>query len=164
MSIQCVSDFCDLEIDPTWQFCPYCGTDNRPPSQRFKVGKHAHRYLHRQGCCLLCGEPRDEPYLFGWRWRMGISLTLLTVSGFLLLTSLNIALAGIDKPSIAKGYIRSWYEEPVQRRRKGYTYYSTLGQYRIENLVIIGCIGGLLGGLLLAKSPLSWINKGVTWD
>ena len=164
MRIQCVSDFCDREIDPSWHFCPYCGTDNRPPSQKVKVGQHVHRYLHRQGCCLLCGEPSDEPYLFGRRWRMGISLTLLTVSGVLLLTSLNIALAGIDKPSIVKGYIRSWYEEPVKRRRKGYTYYTTLGQTRIETCVILGIASGILGGLLLAKSPLSWINKGASWD
>lgn len=164
MSVNCVSASCRKKIDSLWHFCPYCGEDNRSPADQIKVGSHSHRYLHRKGCCLLCGEPSDEPYLFGRRWRVGISLSLLIVSAVLLLTSLNIALAGIDKPSIAKSYIRAWYEEPMKRSRKGHTWYTTRGQDRIETFAICGSLIGVLGTLLLVKSPLTWINKGVAWD
>ncbi len=162
--LQCVSDYCDREVDPSWDFCPYCGCDNRPPSRKGPVRFHAHKYLHRSGCCTRCGEPIDEPYVFKRKWRMQISGFLLALSLLAFLSALNIGLAGVRKPAIAAKSIQSWYDITITRRSRRYgTRTTTLGRDWILNLMIVGAVCGGLGGLMLFKQPLRWIDKRDGW-
>lgn len=164
--IQCVSETCAYKLDPSWDFCPYCGADNRPPSRRQDpVRPHVHRYLHRVGCCLICGEPFDEPYYFRRIWRVRIASTLLALSLASAFVALNIGLAGAGKPSIAKSYIQSWYDSPTfhySRRRLG-PRHSILGRDRIIDFLLISVGTGVLGGLMLFKQPLRWFDKRDGW-
>jgi hypothetical protein len=164
--IQCVSETCDYEIDPNWDFCPYCGVDNRPPSRRSEpIPRHSHRFLHRSGCCLICGEPIDEPYYFRRRWRMRIATALLIISVASLLIAINIGLAGAGMPAIAKEYVKSWYDQPTRHfgRRTFRPRYSTLGRDLVTDFVILGVGSGLLGALMLFKQPLRWFDKRDGW-
>lgn len=46
---------CQAELDPSRDFCPDCGTDNRPPEDRPRVDSHTHVYPSRRHC-IVCGQ------------------------------------------------------------------------------------------------------------
>jgi hypothetical protein len=46
---------CHADIDRTWQFCPFCGADNRPSDRRMSVPAHAHDFSKGR-YCPICGE------------------------------------------------------------------------------------------------------------
>ena len=164
MTVNCVSSTCRKPIESTWDFCPYCGEDNRSPHEQQQVPRHFHRYLHGSGHCFLCGEPFDEPYVFNRRWRMRLVTALLALSIVLFLTAGNIALGGIGKPSIGGSWIQSWYGQSVKLRHKGSVEYTTLGRHRITQLCLFGLLSGIGGGLLLFRHPLSWIARDRSWS
>jgi hypothetical protein len=129
MTVNCVSSSCRKPIESTWDFCPYCGSDNRAPSDQPGVDPHKHQFLQGLGYCLLCGEAHDEPYAMSGRWRVRLATCLLLLSLLLGFLILNIQMAGNNRPAIAKSWIRTWYDQPVSHRSKYSGRYTTqLGQ------------------------------------
>lgn len=118
VSVRCVSSACGKKIDPSWHFCPYCGTDNRPPSDQDEVGPHTHEYLHQVGYCLLCGEAHDELPGYTGRSRINTATFFLCLSILLGLMILDIQLAHAGKPAIAKDWIQGWYDHQVRTGRR----------------------------------------------
>jgi len=51
----CLSSSCRQIIEDDYSFCPYCGTDNRPPTHRMPVGHHTHLYPEGSKYCVSCG-------------------------------------------------------------------------------------------------------------
>lgn len=128
MGLQCVCERCDYPMDPTWAFCPACGEDNRPPSQRVKIPAHSHRFIERSGHCWACGEPANEPYGFNRQWRL--RLAALAIAGGIGMA----AWAGLLKAFHASQtgpigrWVASWYDNPVRHRGKyGRVYFSLQG-------------------------------------
>ncbi len=113
-SVRCVSQSCRHKIDPGWWFCPYCGADNRPPSQRQEIAVHTHEYLYKVGYSLVCGEAHNELPGYTARSRINTASTFMALAVLLRLCILNIQLAHHDGPAIAKGWIQSWYDNPVR--------------------------------------------------
>ncbi len=58
--VHCVSESCRKEIEETWSFCPFCGTDNRPPEERPTIGACAHQFIPPNKFCLRCGRSVDQ--------------------------------------------------------------------------------------------------------
>ena len=55
----CTSRQCRLPMEPGWQFCPYCGTDVRPPTFRPPILACPHLFFEQEGFCFRCGDCRD---------------------------------------------------------------------------------------------------------
>ena len=52
----CMSASCRKEIDDSYAFCPYCGTDNREPHERAPVVCSRHLAVPGGRACVLCGK------------------------------------------------------------------------------------------------------------
>jgi hypothetical protein len=171
--IQCVSETCEYPIDPSWDFCPACGTDNRIPSQRKRIPQHHHRFLQDSGFCIRCGEPEGEPYSFGYRWRVRLMVGCWMAGAFSLLSAGLIQLGKISTGTIFGDWVASWYYVQVAhrggRRYHRYTYYNDLGYDWTVGLGIVGIGLVVLGTLMLFKVPLSddsddgWIWRRSDW-
>lgn len=129
MKPQCVDPVCTYLIEPGWDFCPACGTDNRPPQERHAIAPHRHGWLGGQGWCVLCGEPADEPYRFSRKWRLRAAGACLAGGGASLL-ALGFIRLGIALPATQLGeWVNSWYARKVVHRsgrRYSRTYYTAL--------------------------------------
>jgi len=64
--VHCVSEDCRQELDEKWSFCPYCGTDNRPPEDRTGVDDCVHEFFDSRGFCVLCGEAFSKSRSNDW--------------------------------------------------------------------------------------------------
>lgn len=160
MAVHCVSEHCRREIDPNWAFCPYCGEDNRPPDQRHPVGEHSHQYLQKgSGCCLLCGEPADEPYAMKRVWRVRLAFLMMLIGVLLGLFFIDVLLANNGKTALFKDWISSWYHQPVTHRyRSGGRYTSELGDSVMIWLGFGALAVFLIGLLMLFKVPMGSRN------
>ncbi|RYG19307.1 hypothetical protein EON82_21615 [bacterium] len=159
MGIQCVSDSCEHPIAPDWDFCPACGKDNRPPAARRNVPHHHHRWIIRTGYCVRCGEPADEPYSFGYRWRVR-AVALLISLGSLGILAVGFIHLGRWLPNSPIGrWVGSWYSNPVVhtvgRRYRRTTYTTELGNDLSLWLGLGGAFLLALGILMLLKVPFS---------
>lgn len=91
MHCQCVG--CHKDIDPAFNFCPFCGADNRNPTVRPAVGPHNHEFRHGP-FCTVCGEPyqmrdpaatgrrylfRSSPISSSWQVMSALLLAILIV-------------------------------------------------------------------------------------
>lgn len=161
----CVSEYCRRQVDERWAFCPYCGTDNRPPDRRDPVGEHRHQFLAKNaGCCLVCGEPADEPYIFKRVWRVRISLIFLGLALFLILSLIDIQMAHAGKTVPFKDWILSWYDNPVtHRRRYRGTYTTALGSDVSLWLGVGAVLVGVLSIAMLLKAPLRYFERRPIW-
>ena len=45
---------CQKPIDSSWQFCAFCGADNRPPEHRPPIAEHTHDFSKGYHC-ITCG-------------------------------------------------------------------------------------------------------------
>ena len=78
----CVNPECRAVLPDDYAFCPFCGADNRPPESQKAVHDGEHVFPPTAEYCILCGEPRDEPYpslRHVWRLRLAWSFIFLTI-------------------------------------------------------------------------------------
>lgn len=173
MSIQCVSENCEHPIEDGWSFCPACGCDNRPPSQRKKVDKHYHRFLWKdQGYCLICGEPAGEPYMFGYRPRILLSLATLVLSLAMGTYALGVAMHDRMLTSPFGTWVHSWAHQLITHRSRrrysgSYTYTTELGS-DVTTWVAIGAGVALIVAIMLfLRKPFSsgeiWHESDRSW-
>lgn len=83
---------CHKQVDASWQFCPFCGADNRPPESQPHVPVHTHDFSKGYHC-ILCGEARTadarQTPTHGMVYRSyRIMLILLGVGAWLVLAGL----------------------------------------------------------------------------
>ncbi len=69
--VRCVLQDCRKELEESWNFCPRCGTDNRPPEHRPPIGTCVHEYINGKGFCVLCGQAFPKPKVMPWAWGQG---------------------------------------------------------------------------------------------
>jgi len=145
--VHCVSETCRQEIDEAFSFCPFCGTDNRPPEMRLPVRGCRHRYVSSSGYCILCGAKygAESP----WSGRpLQIRLGILGVAfGFSLFVA-TFLLWEIHNKGTGPGYdwIHSWYDQTVVRTgKRGNTYTELRGDEVISWMVILGVVTSFLG-------------------
>lgn len=149
----CVSEHCRREINPRWAFCAYCGQDNRPPEERYPVGRHRHRYEwsgRQRGYCTWCGQPADEPYAMTRAGRLRIAFTLIGLSVLFWLALLDVQLAHHGKPALFKDWILSWYDN---LEAGGRSMWHIQGENRCALLAAGGVISALYGIWMLLKLP-----------
>jgi hypothetical protein len=158
--VHCVSDTCRQEIEEAYSFCPFCGTDNRPPEMRPPVKGCYHRFLNASGYCILCGAKygSESP----WSGRpLQIRLGLLGVGFGCLLFLSAFLIWEIHSKGSGPGYdwIHSWYDVAVQRRGKyGNTYTELRGSETIGWMVVVGMVSTMfgLGGLFPGMGRRGW--------
>lgn len=109
MTVYCASLACRKMIDSSWHFCPYCGTDNRPPNLRKSVPLHQHEFIHNQGACVWCGEESGEPYDFSTRKRKVIGRLLFWVGVTVMGLVIYMILVRFHVPLPLSGWIDSWW-------------------------------------------------------
>ena len=56
---QCEWKPCGQKVQAGWQFCPYCGTDNRPSTFRPGIIACPHLFHESESFCVRCGSSRD---------------------------------------------------------------------------------------------------------
>lgn len=56
---QCAWKPCGQKVQAGWQFCPYCGTDNRPSTFRPGIIACPHLFHESESFCVRCGSSRD---------------------------------------------------------------------------------------------------------
>ncbi|HTQ09067.1 MAG TPA: zinc ribbon domain-containing protein [Fimbriimonadaceae bacterium] len=107
----CVSRACGQTIDDGFAFCPYCGTDNRPPENRPPIPNCAHQDVEGGGFCVLCGEALWDPSFLGRAWRMRAAALLLVLGflAFVVAGFLNAVNGG--SVTLFGGSIRPWYRQ-----------------------------------------------------
>jgi len=59
--VRCDSAECNRELEEDWQFCPYCGSDNRPPEQRSQLVGCLHNFYIGGSYCTRCGYLNVQP-------------------------------------------------------------------------------------------------------
>src|SRR5450432_661285 len=111
--VHCVAEACRMEIDPSYAFCPYCATDNRPPEERPPVAACATHAFMGQAYCVVCGEPRDEPYHMSSRWRLRLAMLAFVVGLFLVLFGVLLVYAKGHPDSAGGKWAAAWFDNPV---------------------------------------------------
>jgi hypothetical protein len=53
----CANPNCRRSVDPSWAFCPVCGSDNRAPRNRHPIAGCTHVYMQQTSFCRQCGQP-----------------------------------------------------------------------------------------------------------
>ncbi len=63
----CGNPQCRLAVEDGFDFCPYCGSDQRPLPQRKPVGHHDHEWFQGGYYCARCGmmDPETEARIEG---------------------------------------------------------------------------------------------------
>jgi len=56
---QCGWKACGQKVQAGWQFCPFCGTDNRPSTFRPAIIACPHLFHESESFCVRCGSSRD---------------------------------------------------------------------------------------------------------
>lgn len=127
--VRCISPSCRKEIDEQFYFCPFCGTDNRAPENRFEPADHQHQYpAARSYYCIWCGDQRGVNYLVSRPWRkpllhmaIGVALLVATTVGITAFTTYSASKPGLF------GFGK-WCRTPVEvHSRRHSTYMSTNG-------------------------------------
>ena len=155
MRPQCVHPACTVPIESGWDFCPVCGTDNRPPRERTPVRRHRHEWLSAKGRCVRCGEPADEPYMFNRKWRLRIAGTLLGLGGACLL-AIGFLQLGIALPATTLGSaVNRWYARDAGDLLLGH--FATI-------LLVLGVVAfAIAGGWMLLKLPAPETDAEPDW-
>jgi hypothetical protein len=148
MTVTCISSVCRKPIESTWDFCPYCGEDNRSPARQVGAGEHACVYWKDLSYCLQCGQPHEDSYEVARKSVNRWCLAFLFGGLLLAFTVFNIKMAYADRPSFGRPWIQSWYENPVVRQgRTGRSYTRLLGD---EICLYTGLVATLALGISLA--------------
>jgi hypothetical protein len=163
--VHCVSDTCREQLDQKWNFCPFCGTDNRPPEYRPKIKNCRHEYVSATGYCVDCGHKYGADYgasLAVWQVRGGILLmalgALLIVAAFLI--------GQIHSQGHGPGYewIRSWFDQPYLTRGKYGTTYTTYLGREVLTWMFLGSAFLILIGAGMLKPDLFARRRVDPWN
>ena len=155
MRINCVSADCREHMDRSWDFCPYCGTDNRPPARKTPIPDHRHHFLNRSGHCMVCGEEADEPYNMKGRTRRRLAFVIILFGLLILAWVANMIFAHLHWPALFSDWIRSWWSSTtILRVRLPFIYTRELGWTLCFWLSLIGIIVVAAGFMLARKSRM----------
>ena len=157
IGLQCVSETCEQPMDPAWAFCPACGTDNRRPADRTKVGEHYHRFINNVGYYLICGEPAGEPYMFGYKWRIGLAFACFSVSALSILAIVIFQVGIRMTANPLANWVNSWYGIEIRHYSRRYReyHYTSLGDEWTQWLILVAILTLIPGLMLLFKQPFS---------
>lgn len=72
----CIHRGCSREIHDDWDFCAFCGADNRPPERRHRVRDCEHDLVIEGPCCVRCGFDTDPQDGIPQQWRVAAGLGL----------------------------------------------------------------------------------------
>jgi hypothetical protein len=151
--VHCISDTCREELDQKWNFCPFCGVDNRPPEYRPKIKNCRHEYVKADGFCVDCGRKYGSgsgPDLNVWQTRLG--LLAASLGSVLLVAAFLIWRVHLQGHGPGYDWIRSWFDDTYQARgRHGYTYMRQRGADVLSWMSAIGFV--LIFGGLSAMFP-----------
>ena len=146
--VHCVSDTCREELDQKWNFCPFCGTDNRPPEYRPKIRNCRHEFIKADGYCVDCGRKYGVPYEVSARtWQVRLGLGAMVLGALVLLAAFLIGRIHSQGHGPGYAWIQTWFDQPyITHGRYGSGYPTYLGR---EILTWMG-MGGfflVIGGL-----------------
>jgi len=115
---QCKSKHCKAELVVGWQFCAYCGTDNRPPQFRPPILACPHLFFESEGFCVRCGDCRDgRPNASQREVQANIGKTFLKLGVFV--TIIAIAVEQIHHNQVfGNQWIQSWYDDSYMSEGK----------------------------------------------
>jgi hypothetical protein len=84
-----VNPNCRAAIEPAWSFCPHCGGDNRPPTDREPVATCRHRFVKAGDHCVLCGQltVAERERRFGGVWFLVILASVFLVLSLFLVVA-----------------------------------------------------------------------------
>jgi len=137
--VRCINSNCRKEIDEQFYYCPYCGTDNRAPENRFEPADHQHQYPAAGAYfCVWCGDQRGKTYLVARPWRKPLLAACISLGlaylGFLSITS-YCTFSGAKSSFFGYGEVCQ-REVQVYTRHYGY-HTSTAGNETIKYTLII---------------------------
>lgn len=55
----CISRLCGRSLEDEFDYCPYCGHDNRPPTRQWAIGQHPHQFPVGAHYCCVCGATKE---------------------------------------------------------------------------------------------------------
>ena len=147
--LKCASPFCDAPLEPGWSFCPYCGTDNRPPDPEAEPRHHAHRFDVWKGGCSVCGAAKgDELDERAWEARIGRRLIWLgcVLAG---LGGLIYGVHALHPGGVALPFM-AWYEHKVVHEHELHRFVTWEGTDTVELAIGLGFLA-ILGGFFLIR-------------
>lgn len=146
--VHCVSDTCREELDQKWNFCPFCGMDNRPPEYRPRIRNCRHEFVKVDGYCIDCGRRSGENYEAASRsLQVKLGLTGIVLGVLTLVATFLIYQIHAQGHGPGYDWIRTWYDQTYLAHGKyGNTYVRQRGA---DTLTWMGLIGFLLtfGGI-----------------
>jgi hypothetical protein len=111
---QCNSKRCKAKLEAGWIFCPYCGTDNRPPTFRPTILACPHSFHESEGFCFRCGDCRDgRPTAAQREAQATIGRNLFAFGLFAIIVAFAISYIH-DNRYPGNQYLQPWYDEAYQ--------------------------------------------------
>jgi hypothetical protein len=154
--VHCISDTCREQIDEGWSFCPFCGTDNRPPEYHPHIKDCRHQFVGSKGYCVLCGAKYKGFAMYSGKGQIKFGIVLIGLGCSLFLIAFVIW--SIHNKGSGPGYewISSWYDQTYLARSKGgNTYVQQRGFNILTWMILIGMLLVFAGGAMLSPK-----NKG----
>jgi hypothetical protein len=148
--VHCTNASCRGEIEESYCFCPYCGTDNRAPESRRPVGGHVHEYPSNNcAYCVICGEGYDDRFAIGRKKRKKIGLSLIAASLALVVFAAWVWSLTNLPPAETKSTLARWCQEtflvPGARRREGWFHRGPRTWFPAEKGAALAFVSGLAG-------------------
>ena len=153
-----------MEIQESWKFCPYCGTDNRPPEYRPVIRGCVHCFVQGQQYCINCGGTYGDRYVEVPEIQRKAGIVSIAIGAALWLFAGFVSLVHTRGRGPLIDWINSWYNAThfeysiyvgKHPRINGPTY--------ISNAFLVGLFLIVLGGCLMATKR-SMYYTGDTWQ
>ncbi len=156
---KCVAKACKRQLQAGWSFCPYCGTDNRPPTFRPVLVACPHRFIKGEGFCFRCGDCRDgRPTAAQREKQASIGRTCLLL-GILLIVA-AVAVVQIRTNALPGSvWIRSWYDQAYDAgggkgyRGDDYVLWAQMGGGALCGIGILALLVAKLNGVRRKRIP-----------
>lgn len=160
----CVSDSCRNEIQPDWKFCPYCGTDNRPPEDRPKVRSCIHQFFDGQDFCIRCGGKRGDRYWEVPEGQRKAGVVIAILGGVLWLFDFIVGLVHMRGTGPLSGWVNSWYTATHMERSKYGQDYTVANGPMITSYIFLGGLAAIIGGFVLINRKQSKFYSDDNWQ
>ncbi|MDR3690389.1 MAG: hypothetical protein P4L46_13490 [Fimbriimonas sp.] len=162
--VHCVSETCRREIDEDWDFCAYCGADNRAPEKRYRVRYCIHRYPDNQHFCIFCGGRYGDRYWEVPAWQRRIGFLAIAGGALLWLAALVIWLVHTKGQGALFQWVNSWYDAThTEYSRYSGPHQVANGRSIIGDLFLGGIFGFLAGGSMVS-TPRAKFYSDDTWN
>ncbi len=153
--VSCVSSTCRQVIEDEYSFCPFCGTDNRPPTHRMPVGHHTHIYPEGAKYCVSCGALDELRIIRAIDAERGKKLTLIGSSILAAALLLFGVVAAIDTSNFNRMMAERARIEAAGKLDEG----DRGPTYELSPLGPIPILIGLVGAAVTVTGAVMWIHN-----